>query len=249
MCWFHVVSVGTSVLRNLLREDPSLFGWCRDVLEGRDVGVTNEMISKASSYLHTNYGLSAELNAMWEDIEGGNVDRVYLLVSDTLEGFIASKILEDFFKVKGIEVRTIKIVNLGKIFDEGLLNLVDEVSKIINEAEKEKCKVALNLTGGFKPESAFLYLTGCILNATKAYYIHESMRSRVELPIIPLSIPQKWLSILKKIKDVKEYKELIKNIGIKNVVELQDRGLLKENKLRIFIKNIIEKQISSPNNP
>jgi len=241
VCWIHVVSVGTSVLRNLAR-DATRFGWCREVLEGREIALTKGMVDEVVKALLANpRELSAELNAMYDYIESGDVDEVYLLSTDTYEGELAAKLLKEFFDSKGIDAYVIKVKYLGMDFDEGLLHLIDEVAKVVKEARGKGCKVALNLTGGFKPESAFLYLAACLLGINKVYYIHEVKTiSKVELPVLEVTIPTEYVKLLKEIEGVTSYIELVKRVGLK-ADELREKGLLTNDyRLREFIKLLIK---------
>jgi putative CRISPR-associated protein (TIGR02619 family) len=159
--------------------------------------------------------LSAEMNAFLsflDTLKGPHEHMVFLLSSDTGSGWLCSKVIEEFLRsmeripstyvngehlIKMVEIRRVPM--LGRDFSKGTLNLVAETKKIITKFRPQVDEIAFNLTGGYKPETGFLLLTAGLLGANKAYYIHETMRRVVEVPILPLSINEPVATVLKNI--------------------------------------------------
>ncbi len=138
------------------------------------------------------YSLSAELNAMrpWiEAFERGDEDalgRVVLLATDTGAGQAAARVIKCYFSsLRGgrvdVEVRVVPGLGRPEPLYKGLVKLLYEVRRLARSAPEGDC-VLLNLTGGFKPEGAYA-LIGGYADAHAAYYIHETFRHTVVIPL------------------------------------------------------------------
>ncbi|NPA84977.1 MAG: putative CRISPR-associated protein [Crenarchaeota archaeon] len=177
----HVLTVGTSVLRNFARAkglDPA-------ELEAK--GADAEEL--ASFIAQDPYSASAELNAFLRKAEECPAEGVVLLCTDTPGGKSSCKAVKKYLEAEGYSVSAYVINDLGKPkkFYDGLINLMCAFKKILDkEAGCERC-VCVNPTGGFKPESAVVYLSALMDPRTKeVYYIHEAFRDVVTLPIVPV---------------------------------------------------------------
>lgn len=184
--WFHVVSIGTSSIRNfskVKRRPP------RSVDELADF--IREDPRKAS----------AELNAFFRFVEKANQSPpnavgVHLLSTDTVESLLAGRAIKEYLLSKGYAVAPGSpepVQGLGvaeDVFDVGLANLVEAFFRAVNRVLEENpgARVYLNLTGGFKAEASVLVLAGAIAGASAAYYIHENFREVVTVPLIPIKI-------------------------------------------------------------
>ena len=188
----HVISVGTSLIRNYAREsgDSELMDLERGTKGTKDIEVEKKC-KELLNYLDSDpYKASAELNAFLRKAEECEPEKVILLCTDTDAGELSCAALECYLRGKGYEVSTYVINDLGKPqrFYEGLINLMCAFPKIVDKEAKcpSKC-LCVNPTGGFKPESATLYMLSLINNKTAdVYYIHEAFRDVISLPIIPV---------------------------------------------------------------
>ena len=221
---FHLVIVGTSVLRNFslrvknsssqVREIAVLCGRARPGSdEDRECAkrVTPGSPVFSSIYgelVNDPYGMSAELNAMRPWLEAflrredkSFVAGVLLLHSDTGAGWVAAKLLEEFFRDARVDVAVARVPDLGspRSIPRGLVNLCRMVSREVDRVRRGGYCPVINLTGGFKPESGYALLCG-LERAFAAYYIHESFRR-------PIVLPLKWS--LKAIEYVRERRGLV----------------------------------------
>jgi len=190
--YVHVMSVGTSLIRNYARanNDQELIDLERGNKNLKDIDVEKKC-KELLGYLNSDpYKASAELNAFLRKKDECEPEEVVLLCTDTDAGELSCAALECYLKGKGYAVSTYVINDLGKPqkFYEGLINLMCAFPKIVNKVTncRSKC-ICVNPTGGFKPESATLYMLSLINNKTlDVYYIHEAFRNVVSLPIIPV---------------------------------------------------------------
>ncbi len=163
----------------------------REDKECRDLYARGETAWKAATSYLALYPqeASAEANAMTRVIEGGcrGVGTVKLYASDSDAGRVAAEILEDYLRQRCPQTRVARedVPSLGREMWEGLANLASLVLNDIKSLASEGYSVALNLTGGFKPEAAYALLAAWG-RAHIAYYKHEAFRDEevVVLPII-----------------------------------------------------------------
>ena len=140
--------------------------------------------------------------------------KTVLLSRDTVEGEFTANIIKQVLLSKwGIKSIVIRVKFLGLIFEEGVTNLLDEIEKQVYEAKKNVCRIHINLTGGFKPESAMAYLVACLLNVDTVYYVHESMKTKSSLPIIPVFIRNDTVALIDKVRDKENCVDWIKILG------------------------------------
>ncbi len=194
----HHVLVGTSIVRNASRRIQGLEVCARAApgtpederchpsrLDNRLVEELKIMVSGSP------YVLSAELNAMRPWLNADPSAREYLLygvtlyVSDSGAARLAAAILRDYFESVGVsrvEVVVIEGFGLPARFVEGLLGLQRELSSRLRRDRDEGYCVLMNLTGGFKMESAVGLLVASSY-ASAVYYVHESFRRTVVLPV------------------------------------------------------------------
>lgn len=207
---YHIVLVGTSVLRNALRrlEAGSVGGCvapeeCREVLAAcadpsrLDRGRCREGIGACMEFLRCMVeqdpaGMSAELNAMDWVLGSGcsGVSGVVLLASDTPEGEAAARVLDEYLSTRGCPSRVRVVRGLGSDagFWPGLVELARVVAEEARGAYAMGHFIYLNATGGFKPESGFAVLAATAVAPVSAYYKHEAMKETVLLPMIPVAV-------------------------------------------------------------
>jgi len=234
--WWHIVLVGTSCLRNIAQVlgDNELMEFA--VKPG--IKPSSRIISSIDKYfeiLSSNpYRISAELNGMRDYLDGGLVHGVTLVYTDTDSGHYAAKLLEKYFELKNIPVRSCRVKYLGKVFELGVLNLLDTLVVEVNRVRSEGFRIAINLTGGFKAETGYALLVASLLGIDKAYYVYEVGYASVELPLIPLTPKQEYLKAIQLIEEKEyTYKEIYElmashGLGIKIIDELRDKGFLEE---------------------
>jgi putative CRISPR-associated protein (TIGR02619 family) len=158
--------------------------------------------------------LSAELNALFgylDTLRGPCEHHVVLLSSDTGVGWLCARVLEEFLKpmervpevyargehsVESVEA--LRVPLLGRDFVKGSLNLVREVKKAIKRWGEKVDEVLFNATGGYKPETGFLLLVAGLVGASRVYYIHETMREVVEIPVLPVKVSEPLKGVLER---------------------------------------------------
>jgi len=192
----HLVPVGTSILRNLARAEEkqeiaekarkcgsSEPGSREDEECGKEANSRGELYRAALAYLEESpYEASAELNAMKPWLKPKHVGRVVLFYSDTGAGRLASAILKEYLEKERIQVEEVEVEGLGKEMWKGLINLAKKLREKI--MEYKGCHSLVNLTGGFKPESAYALLASGLAGAVGAYYKHEAFEETVVIPMI-----------------------------------------------------------------
>ena len=152
------------------------------------------------------YTMSAELNAMKWVLEDGcrDVRRIVLYASDTIPGMKCAELLKSYLETRcraEIAVRVVK--GLAREMWLGISNLGKHIVDDVVEARRAGLDVYINLTGGFKPESGIALLAAAVSGANAVYYIHESFRDVVWLPIPPLRVDRARLeSVLKLLEHI-----------------------------------------------
>ena len=268
--WLHIIGVGTSLLSNFERRFPEearrlgVTGWYR--LSPSDPGqyVAEEEAGKgfSSGVFRRLYellsgdprGFSAELNAFLGYIDfAGHAPPsevgVLLYTTDTGVSWLIGRVLREYLASKGYIVEgPYRIRGLGrsvKVFEEGLVNLVDEVVSRVVEAKRKGVSVYINATPGYKAETTFLVLAGLLAGATTIYYIHEAFREPISLPILPLAIKREIIELLNKIDEAEKYiaEEILRDYNY-TTRTLREMGLIEEIGGKIRVRKWAKKIIS-----
>jgi len=266
--YVHVISVGTSVLSNFEREFPDearklgVVGWGSlspdDPRQWR--ALTNayrgsKVFKVLLNYLSQNPKVrSAELNAFLSFVNyvghSKKDVRVLTYTTDTGNGFLCGRLIHAYLINEGYKTLTkkpVKIKGLGRTlqsFEDGLMNLTDKVVVKIRKYVMKGYKVYINATGGFKPETAYLILAGALAGAHKAYYIHETFKEIVELPLPKLSIDEKLVKVIKNLKqpyeliNEEELNEKLISEGL-DLNDLRERGIIHKEKPK-FRKYVVK---------
>ncbi len=220
----HLVIVGTSILRNALRElgspdaascpGGSSAARCSDLVAAcadpqrldRDrctALISEEECLKLLTCLVSRnpFQMSAELNTMDWVVRNkcSGVRRIVLFASDTPEGKAAATVLSRFLEREcpGVEVVTETVTGLGGEFWPGLLNLTRSIARWARRAfYRDNDIVYLNATGGFKPEAGMSILAAMLAAPVVPYYKHEAMKETVILPQVPLKVDEGRLRVL-----------------------------------------------------
>lgn len=135
----------------------------------------------------------AELNSTYYLMEkeyfSGN--KVYLIVSDSIEGITAGNIiknlLEEKLSVNKVEIKKIDKLNITKEYDfakKGLRALSSAVASIIKEKEND---IIISPIGGLKAQIFIVGLIGQLFKIP-AYYLYENSTTIVELLPLPISL-------------------------------------------------------------
>ncbi len=159
-----------------------------------DVTAYKGFVDAVQSYLNYDYKrASAELNAMQNviDAECKCVATIILYSTDTPEGYLSADLLKSYLssRCSSATIRVKRIPNLGtdvSVLWEGLSNLAAEVRRDSKKLRDEGLLIALNLTGGFKPEGGFTLLYGYYGGIDVVYYIHEFFKNPVAIPALTL---------------------------------------------------------------
>ncbi len=208
-------------LRNWAVAHPDSY-WDKDA--GEHARVSSDVFRDVLAFVTSDpRRASAELNSLFGFIEslsqkgiGNVVHDVVLYPTDTGVSVFCARIIYEYLRGEGlrsqvitdhsigdVEVNTVPF--FGKEFWRGLLNLILEISKYV-VGDKVHDRILANLTAGFKPEVSFLLLISSILGIDTAYYIHESMKQIIEIPIIELQLTPTMEKLLEKILETKNEK-------------------------------------------
>ncbi|MEB3773343.1 MAG: putative CRISPR-associated protein [Desulfurococcales archaeon] len=217
----HIIIVGTSSLRNAANRSRlgSLFSSdeaarMEEVLRRcnvqglcEDTGVIVDTVLRLVNA--DPWSMSAELNAMKPWLEAylngikRSVSKAVLLETDTIQGRICGGVLGKHLAGMGISVERTTAPNLGVPgkFVEGLRSLLTMIKAKAEEANRNGYCPLINLTGGFKPETA-IGLAASIGYIPLAYYIHETFKNTIYLPLYPLVNKRGALEELSKASDM-----------------------------------------------
>lgn len=140
----------------------------------------------------------AEINSIYSIITQKQLSRrghLFLLVSDTADGENIGHILQSYFESSNCTIRFEKVTvrRVEGLTDEdarrfksvGLRNLVKIISEIVRNYSSET--VAINATGGYKPQISFAGMIGQALELP-VYYMFERFTEVISLPPQPVSL-------------------------------------------------------------
>lgn len=185
--YLHVISTGTSILRNFVRyyrEDPdkqrliSRYGMERwgslsptDPLQKKIEAFIprgNEVHEALLRYVANRpLDASAELNSFLRfiEIEGHPEDNIEIALysTDTPNNRLTARIIYEYLHEKGFNFVGEPIEIRGFVygpeyFDEALADIMDKLVRIIHEKTNEGYQVFINATAGYKPETTFIIL-------------------------------------------------------------------------------------------
>lgn len=237
----HIVTVGTSVLRNAVQRGalpPEILSkvkaWAQAPPLSKDDVEAGEAARRGGEEFRALLQLlaseprvySAELNAMWPYLERKSVSAAALLASDSGASHLCASLLEEYLRGSGVECEVHRVPELGRSFETGLYNLLDAVVSLSAKYRGRGLSVYLNVTGGFKLETAVLYLAASLVGADRVYYIHEAMREVVELPALPLTVDSRFAEALKKLAPEVERSGAERIVGREFLKALEQKGLV-----------------------
>ncbi|EZQ01534.1 MULTISPECIES: putative CRISPR-associated protein [Acidianus] len=193
--------VGTSLLGNFERDNADYLNSrnlrgistldLKDPKQQLVLTYKGELFDKLSDFVTKNpKRYSAELNTIISYLEEEKPKdvKVFLYRTDSNNVELVTEVIKDYIVKKlGCYVDVIE-VRFKEDFYSGVLDLVQKVYKRVAEEKKNNRVVVMAATAGFKPETAYATIAAMLAGADKAIYMHESMRSLVELPLIAVEI-------------------------------------------------------------
>ncbi|MEM4436323.1 MAG: putative CRISPR-associated protein [Thermosphaera sp.] len=268
--YVYISLVGTSILRNLGNQ---LEGWrnkyqdisswhnmrlddprniypqgllCR--LKDLEPSLFNEMINKtlgmgekASAEATGIVKMSSLLTHHRRETE------VVLYPTSSCSSILSAELNETLLKQLGYGVVRVKVLEkLGRFesFEDGLVELLDEVTSEIDRASSKDTPVYINASPGFKAESSFLVIASLLAGAKGVVYIHETFHEPIFIPAIPISIDEDFVKKVKSLED-RIPLEAWGSIEPDLRRELVDRGIVKHVEgyyaVRPWIRSLIEK--------
>ena len=273
--WIHVIPSGTSVLCNFERIKSSIasalgvIGWCRACSEDpiQDVALRSarpgdRVFDALLNFISEDPEVaSAELNALLKFVSLNShvpPSEVGVLIysSDTGIGYLCASVIHEYLGREGyhlLQIKPIRIPWLGRseeVFDDALSNLLDLVVRKIIEWSKKGTPVYINATSGYKAETQFLVLAAAIAGARTAYYIHETFKDVVELPLPLLTLDSRLVRAIKEITaraatSRDEIDEILKEKGLELAELEKDRKLIKNLKPRKWLIKLIKEVINT----
>ena len=242
--WIHVAPVGTSLLGNFQRSFPNVVkdwgfeNWDRwspedprqDTLCSRFSEVSEKLIDFIKD---RGASACAELAPLERALEvfghGASETMVILYSTQTCNSRLAREAIATYLRGRGLHVQEAEVRGISSVddFEEGLVDILDKVVRLIASWKRRGAGVFINATPGFKAEASFLVIASLLAEADAAYYMHESFRELVILPAIPLEIRRQYLETAKKFLKTKTPSEAEDIAGSpERLRELELRGLV-----------------------
>jgi putative CRISPR-associated protein (TIGR02619 family) len=165
---------------------------------------------------------SAETNALKSLSEPG--DEFIFLASDSDDGRNCAKSLESYFSSKKHKCEVIKLTGLtgnpNEFTNKGLIELIRLLGTLFHEKSKNH-EVILNANGGYKSESA-IAATVAQLFSIPTYYIHETFKSEIKVPSLPVGWDNEVIDMVGPILEemsletftYEQLKDHFKNLGL-----------------------------------
>ncbi|MEM5947007.1 putative CRISPR-associated protein [Spirochaetia bacterium 38H-sp] len=155
----------------------------------------------------------AEINTIYDLIvkKRRNIDKLYLLVSDTEDGENTGRVLQEYFKKNSIiRISEVEFSKVEKLQDKkpkdfkshGLRNLIREIAQIIQRVGGQE-NVMIDATGGYKAQIAIAVLIGIALNIPVSYK-HERFSEIIDFPPMPISFDYSFLGEYSQILSIME---------------------------------------------
>jgi putative CRISPR-associated protein (TIGR02619 family) len=181
----HILSVGTSTLTNFARAKTS------PNPPKSAAAYVDAHPTQASAEINS---LNAKTNFL-ADTKAAKKLSISLIYSETVDGKKAATILKKFLKNRVASIQMIPFAGIERAADSAYSvadsqqmaeqSLTDLQAKLVRHLEKMKPSsksIQINITGGFKAEAAIIYRMGCHLSIP-VYYLHESFKTCIQLPV------------------------------------------------------------------
>ncbi|MEM2206581.1 MAG: putative CRISPR-associated protein [Sulfolobales archaeon] len=193
---------------------------------------------------------SAEINGIMaiRDCYGHKPTDVEVLLYNTrtCNSRLCSYLIRDYLTNLGYRVETIEIAGMRSVddLDEGLVEVLDKVVRLIVRKKSEGIKVYVNATPGFKPEAAFFTIASILAGADAIIYIHDAFKQPVLLPVPPITVDTQVINIIDRefemVKCVDSY-YLRKSLGSEELLtRLIDMGVLKASEGKVCLRNWVK---------
>ncbi len=281
-----LVTCGASLLTNFVRDNKNKAGGgLKDIADKLDklmkIDISSIEYDKARDYAYKGHDIfkalldylnkddiraSAETNTINLFIRSWQLSyndvKIYLYRSDTAVGLLVANILKEYLQQKGSEVEDVEVRGFGTAktlneFQEGMVDLMTKIIRIIKH-NKDKGKIYVLATGGFKPETTAAIIAALLAGSNGIYYVYETSRNLVSLPGIPLSIRQDAIDMLDRIFHIKDQNKVRWQISLDELLsvdidhsiidELEFMGLIERRgelhnkiKLRDWVKELLIK--------
>ena len=162
---------------------------------------------------------SAELNSFLSFIDQQKQTKesieIALYCTDTANNRLCAQLVYEYLQEEDFKIvrEPIKIRGISALrdFEFGLLEILDKVVRMIVDKSKQGYDIFISATAGYKPETTFFVIAAflCSSKSPTVYYIHESFRNIVTLPLIPLQVPDEYLKIAEEFKEPKHQNEVL----------------------------------------
>ena len=139
---------------------------------------------------------SAELNGIYglykDQLDLGAQDLHFLVTTDTAQGQVTAKILENFLRSHNISIEIYTPKNLSTASTEKFTNGIDErlkwIDELIPEYKSSGYKICFNLVGGFKALQGYANTIGMFYQADEMIYIFEGSAEIITIPRLPIQV-------------------------------------------------------------
>ncbi len=210
---------------------------------------------------------SAELNSLFGFVEAlslrgvkGVAHDIVFYPTDTGVSRFCALVLYEYLKNEGLDAGGIHghsigdveiepVPYFGKDFWRGLVNLIWRIGRRVVE-DRVHDRILADLTAGFKPEAGFLILMSSILGIDTAYYIHETMKSVIEIPIIELELTPAMEKLLERILNTGNEKlpESIARITDRLGLSINGKPLPEARRIAEILLKLSRSRQAPPNN-
>jgi CRISPR/Cas system-associated protein Csm6 len=212
---------------------------------------TNKKIDKAAikswGEKEGRFNASAELKSLSEIAKEYDEIEVKLLTSYTFDGYLAGEILKDILSTDSFK-KTLKIkdngVSLTKIeglvvndtdsFQDKALNFIiaeiNRTEKYLKDT-KQKAKIILNITGGYKALIPFLTIIGQLKKIDLKYIYEDSDKLISVSGDLPIHLDSELLQASLQYLSIEWQDIAISNLEIDGIELLAEKGLIKIDKL------------------
>jgi len=236
---FHVISTGTSILANFSRKSSEerkykdIYDKCEmkdwsslSPNDAKQVRIEafiprgNEVHEAIYEFIKKDpKAASAELNSFLNFIESNGQRKdsieIALYCTDTANNRLCAQLVYEYLQEEDFKIvrEPIKIRGISALrdFEFGLLEILDKVVRMIVDKSKQGYDIFISATAGYKPETTFFVIAAflCSSKSPTVYYIHESFRNIVTLPLLPLQVPDEYLKIAEEFKEPKHQNEVL----------------------------------------
>lgn len=268
---FHAILCGTSILLNFARkekekaEELGIENWARLDIDDKEQKRAEESAKNKDSIFNALYKAlekdpilySAELNAFLnycKNLDSRFIAKIFIYCTDTGTAFLSASMIKEYLEshksidpISRMNIEDIRIKRLNgftKDFNQGLINLLDSLASDIKDL-RNRYRICIAATAGFKPEVIYTSIISMLSKADIIYYIHESMRDLIMLPILPLTIDNELLTFLKNTPNaepLESFKIRLQNTSMEyEASRLKDKGLINITDDRVYIKEWVKK--------